>query len=413
MITTSLSFEPTITPDEITKAREAILKEKEHVTSGYYTLPLTQTEIAEKALAFDASGYRDIVVCGIGGSSLGAKALDALLRHDLKTGRNLHFIENSDPMEMERIVGLLDLDKALFIIISKSGSTIETTSTFKYLLGRYGKTALDSSCSKHFLVITDENSPLDKAAASADLPRFYLAPNTGGRFSVLSAVGLVPLGLAGHDVNALLEGAKAMHDAFFGKSGDPHRMIAKAHHYAKNSKAQPINVLFGYASALEQLSKWYVQLWGESIGKLNANKERVGMTPIGITGSVDQHSFLQLIMEGPLDKTITFLKLKDFQSGAAVPDITLPFLEKTDYINGHTFQDLINSQCDATKEAVEHAGATVDLIEIDRADAWHAGYLIYYYELLTSLAGYFLGVNTYDQPGVELGKQILAKKFGQ
>jgi len=226
-------------------------------------------------------------------------------------------------------------------------------------------------------------------------------------------VGLVPLALAGHDVEGLLEGARAMHDLFFDGEGDPHGIIGKAKTYARNGGKQNINVLFAYASAFEQLSKWYVQLWGESLGKINKGGDRVGLTPIGIIGSVDQHSFLQLVMEGPLDKSVTFLKLKNFPEDITIPHITLKHLEKTDFINGRSFQELITAQCDATKEAVEHAGAMVDLMEIDHADAWHAGYLIYYFELLTSLTGYFMGVNTYDQPGVEMGKQILSKKFGQ
>lgn len=376
---------------------------------GYYSLPFKQKDQVQEIIEVTKTKDLDyVVVVGIGGSSLGAKAIDRLLRHKKTNNTKLLFLENSDPIAITEILKEVNLERANFVITSKSGSTIETTSIFKYVLSLYGKTP--SEAKDHFFVITDKDSGLDKFAEKNSIQSFHMYPNVGGRFSVLSAVGLLPLALAGYDIEELLLGARELSESFFAES-DKHNLIGKAFYYAQGSKEKNINVIFAYGNEFEELTKWYVQLWGESLGKLNSEEKNVGLTPIGIVGSVDQHSFLQLIMEGPKDKTVTFIKLKDFQCNIEVPDITLDFLEKTDYINKVTFQDLINAQCDATLEAVESKGVDVDLIEIEQLNERSVGYIIYYYELLTSLTGAFLKVNTYNQPGVELGKQILETKF--
>jgi len=162
---------------------------------------------------------------------------------------------------------------------------------------------------------------------------------------------------------------------------------------------------------LEDFTKWYVQLWGESLGKIDKEGKNVGLTPIGHIGSVDQHSFLQLIMEGPRDKTVTFIKLENFEKKIKIPNITLKFIEKADYINGYTFNELIDGECEATKESIIQQGINVDEITLDKLNENNIGKLIMYYELLTSLCGKMLHIDTYNQPGVELGKQILMKKF--
>jgi len=174
-----------------------------------------------------------------------------------------------------------------------------------------------------------------------------------------------------------------------------------------------INILFSYSSMFEAFNKWYIQLWGESLGKKRSDGERVGLTPIGLIGSIDQHSFLQLIIEGPKDKTVTFLKLKNFELPVIVPHLSLPFLETTDFANGRRFQTIINTQCDATMESIVEAGVPVDMIEISELNEKSAGYLIYYFELLTSAVGAMFEINTYNQPGVEIGKQKLKIKLSK
>lgn len=397
------------------EAFAVVSKEHESKTIGYYDLPegsaglvdaVRQLEGENALLAGGA--VTDVAVIGIGGSSLGIKAVDSLLSSKTVLKRTLHFFENSDPIDITRTMAKLKRESTLFIVISKSGGTIETISIFKALIAHFGL-ELDGADRERVLVITDAGSGLSRFADQHGLTQFNIPDNVGGRFSVLSAVGIVPLTLAGYDTAGLLEGAGAFRERFFGREED--HLLEKACFLYEQSGVLSINVLFSYANDLENLTKWYVQLWGESLGKLDVSGTHVGMTPVGHIGSVDQHSFLQLLIEGPMDKTVTFISIGDFENALTVPEITLAHLEKTDFINGHTFNTLINAQCDATRQSLIQSGVSTDGIVIETINAADTGALIMYYELLTSLVGAMLMVNTYDQPGVELGKVILSRTF--
>lgn len=391
----------------------AMREERDSGKIGYYTLPEAKDLIAKiKEFATTnplckSGELSDIVVIGIGGSSLGAKAIDRVIYK--KEGAKLHFLENSDPINLEQTLSKIDSEKTIFILISKSGSTIETTSIFKHICARFNFEFNSKELQDRLIVITDSGSPLSNFAQKYSFAEFNIPLNVGGRFSVLSAVGLVPLYLAGVDIDALLSGAEKFSESFF--SENENHLIDKADYYASNYDREPINVIFAYSSLLEYFVGWYVQLWGESIGKIDESGKSVGLTPIGLIGSVDQHSFLQLIMEGVKDKTVTFLKVKDFESDVKIPDISIDFIEKTNYINNQSFATLINAQCDSTLEAIKEQGVMTDLIELEKLNEEAIGALIYYYELLTSAVGVILKVNTYNQPGVELGKVKLEKKF--
>ncbi len=400
--------------DDINELYDAIVQEYERGDVGYYLLP--ESKEFEKIRAFcdgynfEKKGIRNVAILGIGGSSLGTKAIEKLLSHiENRNDKKLLFFENVDPVEIAQNLEGLKLEETFFIMISKSGSTIETSSHLKYLLEHFKLTLQSEQFREHFCLITDEGSPLDKFGEEFGLYRFYLPQNVGGRFSVLSAVGLLPLHILGVDIEKLLLGAKMLKDSFFEKKED--NLCKKALYYAKNQQNMPINVLFSYTSQFKYFNDWYVQLWAESLGKINRDGIRVGLTPVGLIGSVDQHSFLQLIIEGANDKSVTMIKVKDMGIDLIIPDIKLPHLEKTNFINTHSFTALINAQCDATMQSVQEQGVAVDLIELDSLDEVSVGYMIFYYELLTSLTGHLLNVNTYDQPGVELGKVILKKKF--
>ncbi|PLY15280.1 MAG: glucose-6-phosphate isomerase, partial [Sulfurimonas sp.] len=282
--------------------------------------------------------------------------------------------------------------------------TIETTSIFKTLLHHFALD-LDVKDNHRVFAITDNDSDLSKFALHHNLKAFYIPHNVGGRFSVLSAVGVVVLHFAGYDVKALLRGAANFIERFFEKK-EKH-LLEKAYFFYKNSKSLSINVLFSYADSLENFNKWYVQLWGESLGKIDVNGEHVGLTPIGIIGATDQHSFLQLIIEGTRDKTLTFIAVENFQDDIAIADITLEYIEKTNFVNGKNFSELINAQCKAVMQSVEEFGINTDFIKLDIINEENIGILIIYFELLTSLVGSMLKIDTYNQNGVECGKKIL------
>ncbi len=382
--------------------------DKERLSIGYYNLPEQNIdEILEFVNSFNKS-IETIVVLGIGGSSLGAKAVYEFLKPVKKPLRKLYFFESTDPINIKEIQSKIELDKSHFLVISKSGTTVETISIFKYF---YTK----ESRASRYTFITDKESPLDKFATKIGSKVFYLPKNVGGRFSVLSVVGLLPLALCGVNIYELLKGAKSVKESFFNDGYLKESLLNKAMFYAKYHTTYNINCLFAYSETLRYFSEWYVQLWGESLGKKQCNSAfHVGVTPIGLIGPKDQHSFLQLIVEGTRDKSVTFIKIDDFQNELTIPNITLPYLESLDILNGVTFHDLITMQSDSVIEALKAQGdIPLDEIIIERVDERSIGQLIYYYELLTSLVGKLINVNTYNQPGVESGKTILKNKLLQ
>jgi len=378
-------------------------KESEHI--GFYHLPNADT--SEYKTYASTIKQKDIVVVGIGGSALGTLAIHHFLGLGQKFEKNLHFIDTTDPLVLKQKLHQINLNDALILVISKSGTTVETIAVVKYL-----QTFIPIN-KENYAVITDEGSALEKFADSYNLKVFHIPSNVGGRFSVLSAVGLVPLAIIGVDIDALLTGARGVKDSFFENHGYCEKLLTKATYYAQVSNSYNINCLFSYSEAFRELNAWYVQLWGESLGKQQRNSQlHVGLTPVGLIGPTDQHSFLQLIVDGKRDKTVTVIKIKDFENEIKIPEITLPALEKLDILNGHGFSELINMQADAMIESLEALEfIPLDVIEIDKVCEGTIGELIYYYELLTALVAQMLDINAYDQPGVEMGKIILKEKM--
>lgn len=398
-------------PFTLEKAYEALKFEHEGQSVGYYDIAESSLLLCEEVTSslLKNTVYIDtIAVVGIGGSSLGLKAIDRLLRPKTPHAKKILYFENSDPVSIAAEASKVEFAKTLFVVISKSGGTVETLSIFKYLISKFD-IILENS--PQVIVISDEKSVLSQFAKHYNLKRFVIPSNVGGRFSVLSAVGVVPLMLAGFDFTGVLNGAQSFSERFWERKEE--HLLRKAAFCVANRQKYPINVLFSYSDTFEEFGKWVVQLWGESLGKRNRRGERVGLTPISLIGSVDQHSFLQLIIEGPLNKTVTFMSIEHSRDELMIPEMSLPFLEKSDFVNGKSFNTLINAQCQATMQSVQQSGVSVDEIVWECIDEASVGEMIMYYELLTSAAGALLEINTYDQPGVELGKQILQKYFQQ
>ena len=383
---------------EIKKEREVI---------GYYSLPYIDTKVLKTKLDDLNFTQKQIAIIGIGGSTLGTYAIYNFLKYNKQRNKTLKkelfFFESTDPINLNGTIAQLNLEDTLFIVISKSGTTIETISIFKYL------SSIVKMNSQNLLVITEDDSKLNSFAAANGISTFEIPKNVGGRFSVLSNVGLVPLYLAGFDIDELLKGARKISTSFFEQNELYNQLLKKARTYYEYKDVYNINAIFSYSQLLEGFNKWYIQLWGESLGKIDANNTNQGLTPIGLLGPVDQHSFLQLIVEGKRDKTVTFIKIKDFKDDTKIAPITLEGLEDLDYINGLNFKELINLQADATIASVKEykKDIPIDLIEIEEISEFEIGKLLFYYELLTSIVGKFLRINTYDQPGVEGGKIIL------
>ena len=388
------------------KSNDIIFKAlKDELNSvGYYSLP---EQNIQKILDFtETVKQKDIAIIGIGGSTLGTYAIHKFLKTSKTSNKKLHFFESTDPTDIKARLEKLNLKDTLFLVISKSGTTIETISIFKYLSSLI--TIDKSNC----IVISESDSKLTTFAKTNDIKTFDIPKNVGGRFSVFSNVGLLPLAIIGVDIQELLNGAKEVKDSFFSRGKYFNEIFNKARFLVENKKRFNINVLFSYSSSLEGFNKWYVQLWGESLGKLNINKTKQSLTPIGLIGPVDQHSFLQLIVEGNRNKTVTFIKIEDFQDDTVIPANTLKGFEDLEYIDGIKFQDLLGAQADSTIESIkELKDIPYDVITIDKQDEKNIAKLMFTFQLLTSVVGKFVQINTYDQPGVERGKIILKDKL--
>ena len=395
------NFNPTFSDDAVFVE---ILKEKEFI--GYYNLHRQDTKEIKKYAS--SVKQKNIVVIGIGGSTLGTYAIYKYLKHSKNLSKNLYFLETTDPIDIKSKVEAIDLEDTLFIVISKSGTTVETISIFKYI---HSLVAINKS---NTLVITENDSKLNTYAQANNMHVFEIPKDVGGRFSVFSAVGLVPLAIVGIDIDDILSGAKKVHDSFFAKESVYEKVLKKARFFVEYKNSFNINVVFSYSSRLEGFNKWYIQLWGESLGKVDINSTRQGLTPIGIIGPIDQHSFLQLIVEGKRDKSVTVIKVNDFDNNLKIPPITLEGLDELNYLDGIEFSSLINKQADATIESINNLNdIPCDVISIDGVCENAIASLMYEYELLTSVCAKFMYINAYDQPGVESGKIILKKKLNK
>jgi glucose-6-phosphate isomerase len=377
---------------------------EESNTIGYYNLPLQDTtDIKDFAKTVS---QKHIAVIGIGGSTLGTYAIYNFLNRSNTYKKTLHFFESTDPTDIKSHLNEIDINDTLFIVISKSGTTIETISIFKYL------SSLVKMDSSNCVIVSETKSKLTSFANKHSMKTFEIPENVGGRFSVFTPVGLLPLAIIGVDIDLLIKGARSIRDRFFDKKDYYDMLLEKARFIVENKDKYNINVLFSYSSSLEGFNKWYIQLWGESLGKINRNGKKEALTPIGLIGPVDQHSFLQLIAQGKRDKTVTFIKVEDFQDDTVIPADTIDGFDDLEYIDNLQFSKLIDEQANATIKAIEDLGdIPCDTITIRKQDEYNIAQLMFSFQILTSVVGKFLQINTYDQPGVEAGKIILKDKL--
>jgi len=393
------NYNPTISN---TSLFNKILEEKENI--GYYNL--VNQDVSEIKEYAKGVKQKNVVVIGIGGSTLGTYAIYKFLKHSKELSKKLYFLETTDPIDIESKLEGIALEDTLFIVISKSGTTVETISIFKYI------NSLVKIDNTNTVVVTEFDSKLNAYAKIHKMKIFEIPKNVGGRFSVFSAVGLLPLAIVGIDIDEILKGITSVYNSFFNKNSVYKNIIKKARFFVEYKNSFNINVVFSYSSRLEGFNKWYIQLWGESLGKVDVNSTRQGLTPVGIIGPIDQHSFLQLIVEGKRDKTVTVIKVDDFDNNLKIPAIELDGLEELNYLNDLEFSSLINKQADATIESINTLNdIPCDVITIDGVNESAIASLMYEYELLTSVCAKFMYIDAYNQPGVESGKIILKNKL--
>jgi glucose-6-phosphate isomerase len=360
------------------------------------------------------SGVEHIVVLGIGGSALGASAMNAALgplfpAWERGGGAQLHVLDNPDPELLGTFFEQVPIERTHFNVISKSGGTLETSAEF--LLAWQAVRRMESSDDRaraRFTLTTDPAGGHFRALADSEgFQTLPVPPGVGGRFSVLSPVGLFPAAAAGFDVESLLEGA-AKTDRNLRAAApeeDPALMWALAH-VLHMEAGRSIHVHFPYAHRLRLLADWYAQLWAESLGKrhnLAGEEVHVGPTPVRAVGPTDQHSQMQLYAEGPDDKVYTFLKLRDFARKVPVPH---PFADSPAFthLRGRELGELVEAERQGTEVALRQAGRPLCVIEMCGIDAFHVGQYFQFMEVATALAGGMMGIDPFDQPGVESGK---------
>ncbi len=387
---------------------------------GFMRLPKTG-EYAEAsarvAEEIRGSGATDFIHVGIGGSALGPMALHRALNHpyynalagEARRGPRIHFAENTDPSTLSAILDVADPASTWVNVVTKSGSTAETMANFLVIRGVLVDSLGDFGFQGRTVATTDpEEGFLKEIADREDLKVLPIPKDVGGRFSVLTPVGLLPAAVTGLDVNALLAGAAQCVDEVEEQGAEHPAVVGAAMHYLMDTaRGRNVRVMMTYADALERLAAWFVQLWAESLGK-----DGKGSTPHGAVGTTDQHSQVQLYMEGPQDKVIEIVEVenhpRDLQIPAAYED-----LEGVGYLGGHSMAELLNVECDATRRALAEAGRPNATIKLGAVSEENLGYLMQALEVQTAVAGTLYGVNAFDQPGVEAGKQITYKRMGR
>jgi glucose-6-phosphate isomerase len=349
----------------------------------------------------------DVAVLGIGGSSLGGQALQALAQGK---GPRLTFHANPDPESWAAAMAGFDLKTARFIAISKSGGTAETIMQTLTAADAIEKAGGGKYLKHHFAIVTEpKKSPLKDFADSIGAPVLDHPLGVGGRYSVLTMVGILPALIMGLDVKALRAGAQDTLDATFAakSAADSHAATGAAlHHALAQSDRLDETVLWNYADKLATFSGWWRQLWAESLGK-----DGKGSTPVGAVGPVDQHSQLQLFRDGP-GKSLYTIVATDTKGKGLVAPVERARALGLDYLAGKPMGDLVDAEAKATAQTLSRNKRAVRQIHLPVIDERGYGALMMHFMLETILMGRLMGVDPFDQPGVEEGK-VLAREFLQ
>jgi glucose-6-phosphate isomerase len=379
--------------------------------SGFLALPMRRTalrEVLDSAARWRRRRVRDVIHVGIGGSSLGAETLLRALAHPFhnelspraRRGPRVHFVDNVDPETLTALLDVVDLEHSVIHVVSKSGSTVETAAgfqTLRRLLGRGSR--LSRRC-----VFTTGEGGLARLAEQEGIEVLCFPQDVGGRFSVLCPSGLLTPAIAGVDVAGVVAGARR-YRARVGAgnaAANPSAVAAAIAFLLSERRGKTIQVLMPYADSLEPFARWFVQLLGESLGKVRGRGKRaqhVGPTPLAARGATDQHSQVQLFVEGPADKLVVFVVPE-----ASRAELRIGGGEPAPYLEGVELGGLLRAEQQGTEVALARADRPTLAWKLPRVDAHALGQLFVALELQTAIEAALYRVNAYDQPGVEAGK---------
>jgi glucose-6-phosphate isomerase len=361
---------------------------------------------AAAKVAATIKGMKTVAVLGIGGSSLGGQALTVLRR--LSTPM-VEFHDNPDPFSWAAALARFDLKRTHFVAISKSGGTAETLMQVLTAADALEKAGV-KSLKKHFTIVTEPHkSALADFADGIGAARLDHPTGVGGRYSVLTMVGVLPALLMGIDVKKLRAGAQSVLDetlAAKDASAAPAAAGAALHQTLAAEGKLATTILWPYADKLQVFGGWWRQLWAESLGK-----DGKGSTPVSVLGPVDQHSQLQLFRDGPGNALFTLVSVDTRGKGLTAPRARARKLG-LDYLAGRKMGDLVDAEARATAQTLSKNGRPVRQIHLAKVDAFEMGALMMHFMLETILMGRLMGVDPFDQPGVEEGK-VLARQYLQ
>lgn len=415
--------------DKIDKAKKQIEGKRQKGMLEWMELPYSQRETAEEIIQYAGEKTEEIdafIILGIGGSALGPMAVQQALNHAYyneipreKRGGfpRLYIADNIDPERLKGLFDIIEPSKCIFNVVSKSGSTSETMSQFMVIKEIIREAVGDEKLKDHIVCTTSgESGSLIKIAKEEGYKTFLIPEGVGGRFSQLSPVGLLPAAFCGIDIAALLQGAAYM-DALCKNQNEfenPAYMYAIISYLVMEQKKN-ISVLMPYSDQLKYIADWYVQLWAESLGKKldnDGNIVNAGPTPLKAVGVTDQHSQLQLFVEGPFDKLITFMTVKNHQKDLIIPEIyeDIPSLG---FLGGKSYSSFINTQKVATEYALTKAGRINMTIELPEVSPFTIGQVLFFFEAAVSFMGELMNIDAFNQPGVEESKNASYAMFGR
>lgn len=368
--------------------------------------------------------FENLLILGIGGSALGGIAVtEALLKpywnllsaEQRNNCPRIFFVDNIDPDQLQGMLNAVDLKKTLVNVITKSGSTAETMSAFMIIKEKMEK-ELGAGFKDHVVATTDAKLGILRKIADEEGFRSFIVPDdVGGRFSVFSAVGLLPFALVRINIGRMLEGVRDMDKEL--SNPDISKNIAAQNavvQYLMAENGKDIQVMMPYSSRLRFISDWYVQLWAESLGKekdLDGKVINAGPTPTKAVGATDQHSQIQLFNEGPNNKVINFIRVKEFDVDLKIPEVYMN--TGIDYLGGKTMNDLINAEADSTAVALSDFNRPNMTISIPKVDEYYLSQLLYMFEVQTAIAGGLYNIDTFNQPGVEQAKNYTYALMGR
>ncbi|MCB5234412.1 MAG: glucose-6-phosphate isomerase [Candidatus Cloacimonetes bacterium] len=392
---------------KVQAARQEIAKDRRANILGFYDLPEKDlSRIMDYTQSLDPK-FDTMLVLGIGGSALGNKAVYNALKTEACLEKRVITYDNVDPVFLHEILQDIDMDTTLFNVITKSGTTAETMAGYMIITDILQK-KYPADYHKRLVITTDEEKGfLRQVVKDRGYSSFSVPDNVGGRFSVLTDVGLLSSAFAGIDIAAMLDGARQIREISENEDimQNPPFLNGLLHYlYLKEGKN--ISVMMPYSNSLYDFADWYRQLWAESLGKRFDREGReifVGQTPVKALGTTDQHSQIQLYAEGPNDKVITFLTVENFNHDYVIPNLH-PEREEVSYLGGKCLSELLNAERLATEIALSKAGRPNANLIFPKLNAENLGAAIMMYQIQTVFTGKLLDINPLDQPGVEAGK---------